>query len=658
MKLQNIKGIGEKNIKYLNDANIFNAEELLTYYPYRYDIIFPDILEEKEDNMSISVNATVVDSGTISYIKKNFNVLRFKASCYGKIINVAIFNRFFLKKSLITGRDITLIGKYNAKLNTFTATNIIMSKLLDKKIIPVYHKINGITNKTLLKLINIVIDEPITDFTPIEYQKKYKLLNKKSAIKIIHNPQDENALIIAKRSLIYEELFIFMFKMNYLRTLKDKQLGIKKEIDDIKIENFLKSLAFKLTKDQKTSVLEGINDLKSSKKMNRLLLGDVGSGKTIVAATLLYANFIAQYQGVFLAPTEILATQHFYLLQNLFKEYSIRVEILIGSLSKKEKDNIIKKVNANEVDILVGTHAVLSDKIKFSNLGFIVTDEQHRFGVNQRSFLSQNKNPDMLFMSATPIPRTYALTIYGDMDTSIIKEKPAGRKDIITKIFKESELKEVLFKVLDEVKQNHQIYVVAPSISEDEENNLNDVYLLKEKFDLAFHHKIPIGILHGKLKKSEKESVMNNFKNGISKILISTTVIEVGVDVYKATTMIIFNAERFGLATLHQLRGRVGRNDFQSYCYLICNKDLERLKVLEESNDGFYISKKDFEFRGEGDLFGSRQSGDMNFKIGNLKRDYNILLAAKKDSAEFISNQNYLKHQEYCKIIKEIDFTN
>ena len=328
-------------------------------------------------------------------------------------------------------------------------------------------------------------------------------------------------------------------------------------------------------------------------------------------------------------------------------------------MSKKEKENILQRIKNKEIDILIGTHAVLNENLHFANLGLVVTDEQHRFGVCQREIL-QNKGdyPDMLFMSATPIPRTYALTLYGDMDTSIIKQKPHGRKDIITKVVLEKDLKEVLLNTLEEIKNGHQVYVVAPMIDENDENNLKNVYLLKEKFSLAYHEKVPIGILHGKMKKEEKNEVMNSFKNNQIKILISTTVVEVGVDVSNATVMIIFNAERFGLATLHQLRGRVGRSALQSYCYLICNEKKERLMVLEESNDGFYISEKDFAFRGEGDLFGIKQSGDMSFKIADLKRDYHILLVAKKEAEYFLQNKLYIQRQHYEKIIHKIDFTN
>ena len=660
MDLQQLKGVGEKTIEHFYQSNIYNLEELVSYYPYKYQILQPDTLEDSDEKVTLTINATVTDSGKVSYIRKNFNSLRFKVESYGKIINVTIFNRAFLKTHLRVGKEITLIGKYNNKTNMFTANDIKLSKLEGTEIIPVYHLIKGLKNNSLHIIIVEALKEiKLEDYIPETYQSKYQLLSKQEAIKKIHIPKNTEEIKEAKRTLIYEELFIFMFKIQYLKSLKEKEVGIKKEFPMEEVEKFIASLPFMLTNDQKKGVLESLQDLSSPKKMNRLLLGDVGSGKTIVATVLLYANYLAGFQSAFLAPTEILATQNFLSIRELFKKTEIHIELLIGSMTKKEKQKIVEKVNKGDVDILIGTHAILSEKLVFPNLGFIVTDEQHRFGVSQREFLGvRNEVPDMLFMSATPIPRTYALTIYGDMDTTLIKEKPQGRKDIITKVVKESNLKEVLLKILEEIKQNHQVYVVAPMIEENEDTNLKDVYLLKEKFDLAYHSKIPIGILHGKLKKNEKESVMQDFKTGRTKILISTTVVEVGVDVKNATVMVIFNAERFGLATLHQLRGRVGRNDLQSYCYLICNEEKERLKVLEESNDGFYISEKDFEFRGEGDLFGTRQSGDMTFKIANLKRDYNVLLAAKKDAQEFLETKNYEKDYKYQKIIKEIDFTN
>ena len=658
MDLKDVDFIRLQNLKYLEKYNITTSIDLLEFYPYRYQVLNPSSLESREDILTI--NAKIVSPPIITYLKSKLNVLRFKAVANNQIINVSIFNRGFLKKNLTVNKEIILIGKYNNKLNSFTASEIKMGSLNNTQIIPLYHNVKGIKNNTLVKYIKYLLENTtIVDELPSYLKEKYHLCSLQEACQYIHFPKNKEELKEAQRRLIFEELFEFMFKMMFLKELNQTGKGVSKEFDEKKVDKFLKNLPFTLTEDQQSAIIEGLNDLKDKKRMNRLLLGDVGSGKTIVATVLLYANFLSGFQGVFMAPTEILATQHFFNMHSLFQNCNVQADLLVGSMSKKEKDNILKRVKNKEIDILIGTHAVLNENLYFDNLGLVVTDEQHRFGVCQREIL-QNKGdyPDMLFMSATPIPRTYALTLYGDMDTSVIKQKPNGRKEIITRVVLEKDLKEVLLNTLEEIKKGHQVYVVAPMIDENDENNLKNVYLLKEKFSLAYHEKIPMGILHGKMKKEEKNEVMNSFKNNQIKILISTTVVEVGVDVSNATVMIIFNAERFGLATLHQLRGRVGRSDLQSYCYLICNEKKERLMVLEESNDGFYISEKDFEFRGEGDLFGIKQSGDMAFKIANLKRDYHILLVAKKEAEYFIQNKLYNQRQHYEEIIHKIDFTN
>lgn len=658
MDLKDIDLISFQNLKYLEKYNITTSKDLLEFYPYRYQVLNPSSLESKDDFLTI--NAKIVSTPIITYLKSKLNVLRFKAIVNNQIINVSIFNRGFLKKNLTIDKEVILIGKYNNKLNSFTASEIKMGRLNNTQIIPLYHNVKGIKNNTLEKYIKYLLENTtIMDELPSYLKEKYHLCSLQEAYQYIHFPKNKEELKEAQRRLIFEELFEFMLKMMFLKELNQTGKGVSKEFDENKVEKFLKDLPFTLTEDQQSAIKAGLHDLKDKKRMNRLLLGDVGSGKTIVATVLLYANFLSGYQGVFMAPTEILATQHFFNTHALFQACNVQVDLLVGSMSKKEKENILQRIKNKEIDILIGTHAVLNENLHFANLGLVVTDEQHRFGVCQRESL-QNKGdyPDMLFMSATPIPRTYALTLYGDMDTSIIKQKPHGRKDIITKVVLEKDLKEVLLNTLEEIKNGHQVYVVAPMIDENDENNLKNVYLLKEKFSLAYHEKVPIGILHGKMKKEEKNEVMNAFKNNQIKIIISTTVVEVGVDVSNATVMIIFNAERFGLATLHQLRGRVGRSALQSYCYLICNEKKERLMVLEESNDGFYISEKDFEFRGEGDLFGIKQSGDMAFKIADLKRDYHILLVAKKEAEYFLQNKLYTQRQHYEKIIHKIDFTN
>lgn len=664
MDISLIKGVGDKAIEYLGKMNLYTINDLIEYYPYRYNFIKVISLIEARDGEVVTIKGIVDSEPRFSYINKNFNRMVFKLRTDNFIINVTIFNRAFYKNSLKIGRLINLIGKYERKNNTFTASDIKFEVINGGKIEPVYHLVNGVKNKGLSKLIcecfSMRVD--LDDYIPEYLSLKYKFMNKLEAAYNIHFPTSMDKLKQAKLRAIYEEFFIFMFKMNYLKHKYDlDNKGLSRKVDKSKLDEFIDNLPFKLTEDQMSAVNDIYDDLVNPKRMNRLVLGDVGSGKTCVAVIGLYINYLSGYQGAMMAPTEILAHQHYESISKMFENYGLRVGLLVGSLKKSEKNKVCEKLLNGEIDILIGTHALLSENVEFNNLGLVVTDEQHRFGVNQRSNL-QNKGimSDVLYLSATPIPRTYALTIYGDMDTSVIKTKPNGRKEIITKAVKEKDLKNVLFKMVEEIKEGHQIYVVAPLIEdEDGESNLNDVKKLKEKFDLAFNNKIKLEILHGKMKNQEKDEIMEQFKNGEIKVLISTTVIEVGVDVKNSTMMVIFNAERFGLATLHQLRGRVGRNSLQSYCYLISNQDCERLKVMEESNDGFYISEKDFELRGEGDLFGTRQSGDMVFKLGDIRRDFKILAQCKMDASKFIQDNivnNFSNYPQFRNVIKELEF--
>ena len=656
MSIENIKGIGPKTINTLNKLDIYSKEDLVTYYPYRYNFLKVVKLKDIVDSSGL-VNGIICDVSKVSYINRKLNALRFKAIIENKMINVVIFNRYFMKSKLIINKEISIIGKYNEKTNTITASDIKLDAIHKSEVEPVYHLISGINNKQINKIITNVLNTSyvIPDHVPKKYNLEYNLLPKSSAIDEIHHPTSTTLLKQAKLKLIYEELFLFMFKMNYLRIQRTKKdNGLVRNVSYDKVLSFINELPFKLTDDQLLSVEDIYKDLTTKKRMNRLLLGDVGSGKTIICIIAMYINYLGGYQSVLMAPTEVLANQHYETAKKILKDNNIG--LLVGSMSKKEKDDIIKKISNNEIDIVIGTHAILEDYVSFNNLGLVITDEQHRFGVNQRKMV-QNKGikTDILYASATPIPRTYALSLYGDMDLSLIRTKPNGRKEIITKVVKEKDIKEVLDRVHLELKEQHQIYVVAPLI-DDEESDLNDINKLKDNFTKAFNKIANIEVLHGKMKKDDKNKVMEDFKNKKIQILISTTVIEVGVDVKDSTTIIIYNAERFGLATLHQLRGRVGRNDYQSYCYLICNKDIERLKVLEEANDGFYISEKDFNMRGQGDLFGIKQSGDMSFKLADIARDNKIMLQCKKDSLEYINNfDNDLYYQN---IMNSLDINN
>lgn len=648
MEIENIKGVGPKTAKLLNKLDIYTTNDLLTYYPYRYNVYSFNNNLNSEDTLIIS--AVIESNPVVAFVKKNFNRLSFRANSNGRIFTCTIFNRAFLKQHLTLGREVTLIGKYDNKKNSFTASDIKFN-IHDGDIEPVYHLTNGVTSTMITKILKSSFTGSIEDLIPEEYINKYNFISKKESLKLIHFPTTYEDVNKGKERAIYEELFDFSFKMNFLNKENKEATGLPRMIDKEKVNILKNSLGFKLTPDQETTLNEIINDLESPKRMNRLVLGDVGSGKTIVAVIAIYANYLSGYQSALMAPTEILATQHFYSIKKTFEKFDVKVDLITGSMSKREKEAIYNRVKTGDIDLLIGTHSILSDNVEFNNLGLVITDEQHRFGVNQRSIL-QNKSsrPDVLYLSATPIPRTYAMTIYGDLDISIIKTKPNGRKEIVTKVKKESEIKDVLYAMLEEIKKGHQIYVVSPLVEQNDELDLSSVNLLKERLDTAFQGKIKTEIIHGKMKQDEKDAIMNDFKNNVIKILISTTVIEVGIDVPNSTMIVIFNAERFGLASLHQLRGRVGRNELESYCYLVSNKDNERLKVMEESNDGFYISEKDFEQRGHGDLFGLRQHGDMKFKIANLKNNYEILVNAKKDSEEYIKNKGFENNEYYKKL--------
>ena len=638
--LEDIKGIGPKTLKLFQNLNIFTIQDLITYYPYKYKLYHPVTLDNYEENTEVLINGYVASDAKIYYIKRNLNKISFRLNTGTKLINVTIFNRPFIKQHLLLNKYVSVIGKYNVKTNTFTASDIKLTPIIKDEIEPIYHTTQGLKQVNIHKIINNLLEKNIyvPSLIPEEYIKEYSLLDKLTAIKEIHNPTSTNNLKQAEICLKYEELFEYTLKINYLKYLKDKTTtSYVKTFDTTKLDNLISSLPFKLTDSQVNAVEDIKKDFNSPKHMNRLILGDVGSGKTIISFLALFMNYLSGYQGVLMAPTEILIKQHYENIKKILTD--LNIEILTGSTTKKDRDKIIENLKNGQIDILLSTHSVLNDDVVFKNIGLVVTDEQHRFGVNQRKNL-QNKgeNVDVLYMSATPIPRTLALTIFKDMDITEIKTKPLNRKPKITKLYKTSEIKEVLYEMLDEIKKGHQIYVVSPLIENEEENTkLASVNYLYEKINVALNGKVPIGVLHGKLKNEEKENIMNDFKSNKTKILISTTIIEIGVDVSNTTMIVIFNAERFGLATLHQLRGRIGRNDIESKCILISDYDTPRLKILEESEDGFYISEKDFELRGAGDLFGVKQSGDMVFKIANLNKDFKILKKCNEDSLNFLN---------------------
>ena len=655
MELKDIKGLGTKTIEALNKLKINTYNDLVRYYPYRYNIYSPVNLGDVTTDDIVVVSGIIESSPKTAYIRKNFTKTSFQFLTSNIRCSVSIFNRTYLNRALTIGRHITLIGRYNRLSNSFTANDIKFFELTTTKLEPVYHTFNGVKRSTLKNSIEKALstNSPIYEIVPGYIQEQYNLLSDNESLREIHNPTSLKKLKQAKLKLKYEELFEFMFKINMMK-IKNQINGefVEKDIKDSQLQTILDKLPFPLTDDQLKAIDDVIKDFRSSKRMNRLILGDVGSGKTMVAFVAMLLNKYAGYQSAMLAPTEVLARQHYENILKIIDQNEIKVELLVGSQRQSEKNIILEKLKNNEVDILIGTHAILEERVVFNNIGLVITDEQHRFGVNQRKSL-QNKGKcvDVIYMSATPIPRTYALSIYGDMDISEIKQKPSGRKEIITTINKFEEMEEVCNQILEELSKKHQVYVISPLIEEelDEEStsDLKDISTTELILRKYIPEEYKIGILHGKMKKQEKDLVMEQYKNKEIDILISTTVIEVGVDVKNATMMVIFNAERFGLATLHQLRGRVGRNELQSKCILVSNKETERLEVLTKSNDGFYISEKDFELRGSGDLFGIRQSGDMEFKMANIQTDYKILLQCKKDTDKFIENNIENNFREY-----------
>lgn len=661
LELESIEGIGPKTKELINKLGITTGEELLNYYPYRYDIIKRSDMTNIEDGDKIIIDGIIEGQPTIIYISKSLKKIIFRISTKSSILNVTIYNKTYIYQDLKCGKEVTIIGKYNKIKNTIVASDVRFGLLpLTVKIEPVYSTINGLSIKQISKFISSVLyceDYEVNNFIPKYLEEKYNFISKKEAIYNIHIPTDILTLKKARQRIKYEELFMYVLKINYLKSkIENDKKAISRTLDRDKINKFILSLPFHLTLDQAKAVSDILDDLEKPKRMNRLLQGDVGSGKTIVAFIAIYANYLANYQSALMAPTEILANQHYEEAKKIFSNYKLNIALLTSSTSTKEKKEIYENLNNGKINLIIGTQALIQEKVIYKKLGLVITDEQHRFGVNQRdAFKNKGISPDVLSMSATPIPRTYALTIYGDTDISSIKSKPPGRKEVITIFKKEKDITEVLEMMKEELDKKHQIYVVAPMIEDDENDKKETVKDLEEKMNKAFGKIAKIGVVHGKLDSKEKNKVMSDFEKNRINILISTTVIEVGVNVPNASMIVIFNANMFGLSTLHQLRGRVGRNDIQSYCILIAKESQERLRLLEKTNDGFEISEYDFQTRGEGDLFGVRQSGALEFKMANIKKDFKMLLKAKEDADEFINILfTFNTNPEFSPIIEEL----
>ena len=655
-ELEQIEGIGPKTKELLEKLRIFTVEDLINHYPFRYEVLKKSNILEIKDGDKIIIDGIIEGQPTLIYINPKLNKIIFRINTGTGILNVTIYNKKYLMDLVKVGKYITVIGKYDKIKNAVITSDVRMERLpVAPKIESIYYTTAGLSKKSISKYITSLI---MNGYKPLEMlpsyiTEKYNLLSKYEAISEIHNPTDITLLKKARQRLKYEELFMYLLKINYLKEkINNDSNAIKREIDNDKINKFISKLPYELTIDQKIALEEILDDMKSDKRMNRLLQGDVGSGKTIIALLSSYANYLSGYQTAIMAPTEILATQHYNESVKLFRDTKMNIALLTSSTKKSDKDKILKDLIDNKIDLIIGTQSLISENVKFNNLGLVITDEQHRFGVNQREiFKNKGISPDVLSMSATPIPRTYAITIYGDMAVSSIKTKPIGRKDVITYFKREKDITEVLELMKNELDNKHQIYVIAPMI-ESEEKELENVADLEEKMNKAFGKICKIGSIHGKLDTIEKNTIMKKYEEGKIDILISTTVIEVGVNVPNASMIVIFDANIFGLSTLHQLRGRVGRSDIQSYCILISKEYQERLKFLENTSDGFEISEYDFKNRGEGDLFGIRQSGETGLKLANVNKDYQMLLKARDDVLEFMPKIN---KEDYPLIYNELE---
>lgn len=656
-ELEQIEGIGPKTKELLEKLRIFTIEDLINHYPFRYEVLKRSNMSEIKDGDKIIIDGIIEGQPTIIYLNPKLKKIIFRINTGTGILNVTIYNRVYLMDNIKVGKYITVIGRYDKIKNTVIASDVRMERLpAIPKIESIYYTTSGLSKKSFSKFITSL---RMSGYHPLELlptyiTEKYNLLSKNEAISEIHNPTDITLLKRARQRLKYEELFMYLLKINHLKQKinNDKQ-SIVREINKDKIDKFISSLPYELTIDQRSSITEILNDMSSPRRMNRLLQGDVGSGKTIVALVASYANYLANYQTALMVPTEILANQHYEDATKLFKKEKMNIALLTSSTKSKDKETILKDLSDGKIDLIIGTQSLIQDGVKFNNLGLVITDEQHRFGVNQRTeFKNKGIAPDVLSMSATPIPRTYALTIYGDMEVSSIKTKPTNRKDVITYFKKEKEITEVLELMKQEIDKKHQIYVIAPMIESEDDKEQENVADLEEKMNKAFGKICKIASIHGKMDPKEKNKIMKEYEEGKIDILISTTVIEVGVNVPNASMIVIFDANLFGLSTIHQLRGRVGRSDIQSYCILIAKESQERLKFLENCHDGFEISEYDFKNRGEGDLFGIRQSGETGLKLANIKKDFQMLLKARDDVLEFLPKLN---KDDYPLIYNELE---
>ncbi|MGG2481258.1 ATP-dependent DNA helicase RecG [Brevibacillus borstelensis] len=654
-----LHGVGEERAKAFAGLGIKTVGELLEYFPSRYEDYRVRDLTEVKDGERVTLAGTVYGEPSVRFYGKRKSRISVKLVMDRVVVTAVWFNQTFVKSRLSPGKEILVTGKWDKHKLQITVSEMTEtdSDRAQKRgeLAPIYPLGGDVTHTLLRKTIQQALrqyGEQIPEILPADIVSRYRLMPRPDAIRSIHFPQDAENGRQARRRIMFEELFLFQLKMQALRRIAREQTeGTALQIPMEELRTFVKSLPFPLTDAQKRVIKEILTDMRSPYAMNRLLQGDVGSGKTVVAAIALFAAVKAGFQGALMVPTEILAEQHVQSLTGLLSPHGIQVALLSGSLTAKRRREVIGALQMGLIDVVVGTHALIQEDVFFSKLGLVITDEQHRFGVEQRRILrNKGLTPDVLFMTATPIPRTLAISAFGDMDVSTIDQMPAGRKPIETTWKKHEQFHQVLEQMREELVKGRQAYVICPLIEESEKLDVQNAIDVHAQLSQVFPE-YGVGLMHGRLPAKEKDAVMQAFLSGEYAVLVSTTVVEVGVNVPNATFMIIYDAERFGLAQLHQLRGRVGRGSEQSYCVLIADPKSEigkeRMRVMCETTDGFELSRRDLELRGPGDFFGTKQSGLPEFKVADLMSDFKALEVARQETAALVEKEEFWKNKEY-----------
>ncbi|QLL73679.1 ATP-dependent DNA helicase RecG [Lactobacillus crispatus] len=658
-----LKGVGTKTTAALGSLGIYSIYDLLFYFPFRYDELQTLPLDQIMDGQKVMLKGIVATEAFVSRFGYKKTRLSFKMRIDHDVIMVNFFNQPWLKNKIEIGQEVAIYGKYNVARQSLTTFKFVAAKENDSGMAPIYPVNRHVKQKKLVDLINVAIDDfidQVQDIVPEKLRQEYRLLKDQVIIEKMHHPKNSHEAELAKRSAIFREFFIFELQLALLTRNDGKQMGYAKKYDLTEIAQLTKSLPFELSDDQKHVVNEIFADMHSDGQMRRLLQGDVGSGKTVVAVYAIFAAITAGYQAALMVPTEILATQHFKKIDELLRPLGVRVALLTGNTKTLERREIYRELTDGTINVVIGTHALIQDSVIFKKLGLVIIDEQHRFGVGQRqALINKGDQPDILAMTATPIPRTLALTVYGDMTVSEIHHLPAGRKPIISTWKTSSQMKEVYRQMQEQLNQGFQIYAVTPLITESETLDLKNAEELHEKLSHDFPDQ-KVVLLHGQMPGAQKDEIMAAFAAGEINILVTTSVIEVGVDVANANMMVIYNADRFGLSQLHQLRGRIGRGQTQSYCVFLADPKTDsgkaRMKIIASTNDGFKLAEEDLKMRGEGDLFGKAQSGLPEFRVGDVVNNYNTLVVAQKEARALVAADPDLSDSEHAALKQVLEY--